>query len=55
MDAETTTFLQKDYELKIRYLADHYSRMWVRCNFFVGLQSCSDGRNPRMVQGSCWS
>jgi hypothetical protein len=28
-------FLQKDYELKIRFLTDHYSRIWTRFNFFV--------------------
>ena len=39
METGTVAFLQKDYELKIRYLSDHYSRMWSRCNFFVGLES----------------
>jgi hypothetical protein len=39
MEPETVAFLQKDYELKIRYLSDHYTRMWSRCNFFVGLES----------------
>ena len=39
MKNETRSFLQKDYELKIRYLADHYTRMWSRCNFFVGLET----------------
>ena len=28
-------FLQKDYELKVRYLSDHYARMWTRFNFFM--------------------
>jgi hypothetical protein len=32
-------FLEKDYDLKIKYLSDHYTRMWARCNFFVGLES----------------
>jgi hypothetical protein len=39
MKPETQAFMLKDYELKIRYLSDHYSRMWSRCNFFVGLES----------------
>ena len=28
-------FLQRDYELKVNFLAEHYSRMWVRFNFFI--------------------
>jgi hypothetical protein len=28
-------FLEKDYELKIRFLSDHYSRTWTRFNFFM--------------------
>jgi len=28
-------FLQKDYEMKVRYLTDHYGRMWTRFNFFM--------------------
>ena len=28
-------FAQKDYELKVRYLSDHYARMWTRFNFFM--------------------
>lgn len=32
-------FLQKDYELKARYLTDHFSRMWVRFNFFLTIES----------------
>lgn len=39
MNPQTLQFLQKDYELKIRYLSDHYTRMWNRCNFFVALHS----------------
>lgn len=39
MDPVALAFLQKDYELKIRYLSDHYSRMWNRCNFFVGMET----------------
>jgi hypothetical protein len=32
-------FLQKDYELKVRYLSDQFSRMWTRFNFFLVLES----------------
>lgn len=32
-------FLLKDYELKIRYLTDHFSRMWTRFNFFLTIES----------------
>lgn len=33
------SFLEKDYELKVRYLSDHFSRMWTRFNFFLVLES----------------
>ncbi len=33
------SFLQRDYELKIKYLSDHFSRMWTRFNFFLVLES----------------
>lgn len=32
-------FFLKDYELKIRYLTDHFSRMWTRFNFFLTVES----------------
>ena len=32
-------FLQKDYELKTKYLTDHLQRMWTRFNFFVTIES----------------
>ena len=32
-------FLQKDYELKVKYLTDHLQRMWTRFNFFVTIES----------------
>jgi hypothetical protein len=35
LKSETLAFLQKDYELKVRFLTDHYSRMWTRFNFFM--------------------
>ena len=28
-------FLEKDYEMKVRSLTDHYGRMWTRFNFFM--------------------
>src|SRR5947209_2871311 len=28
-------FLEKDYELKVAYLTNHFTRMWQRFNFFV--------------------
>jgi hypothetical protein len=37
--------LIKDYELKIRYLTDHFSRMWTRFNYFVGIESALVGGN----------
>jgi hypothetical protein len=32
-------FLERDYERKVRYLSDHFSRMWTRFNFFLVLES----------------
>ena len=32
---ELKEYLIKDYELKIGYLTDHFSRMWTRFNFFL--------------------
>jgi hypothetical protein len=34
-----TAFLAKDYELKVRYLSDHFTRMWNRFNYFLVLES----------------
>src|SRR6266436_1886824 len=39
----TEDFLVKDYELKIRYLSDHFSRMWNRFNYFVAIESALIG------------
>jgi len=36
-------FLIKDYELKIGYLTQHFSRMWTRFNYFVGIESALVG------------
>lgn len=36
---QVSAFLQKDYELKVNYLKDHFSRMWTRFNFFLTLET----------------
>jgi predicted ester cyclase len=36
-------FLVKDYELKARYLSDHFQRMWTRFNFFITIESALVG------------
>lgn len=36
-------FLVKDYELKIKYLTDHFGRMWTRFNYFVGIETALVG------------
>jgi hypothetical protein len=36
-------FLVKDYELKVRYLTDHFGRVWTRFNYFVGIESALVG------------
>lgn len=33
--AEVLSFLQKDYEMKVRFLENHFGRMWTRFNFFM--------------------
>ena len=33
----------KDYELKIKYLTDHLSRMWSRFNYFLSIQTAIAG------------
>ena len=38
-DEEFRAFLVKDYELKIAYLTDHFSRIWLRFNFFVTIEA----------------
>jgi hypothetical protein len=43
MAVEEKDFLLKDYELKIRYLSDHFQRMWTRFNFFVTIESALIG------------
>src|SRR5260370_15756114 len=36
-------FLQKDYELKITYLSNHFARMWNRFNYFVAIETALVG------------
>lgn len=36
---EALQFLLKDYGFKIKYVSDHFSRMWTRFNFFLALES----------------
>ena len=44
VDAITSRdFLTKDYELKVKYLTDHFTRMWTRFNYFVGIESALVG------------
>jgi hypothetical protein len=35
--------LVKDYELKVGYLTQHFSCMWTRFNYFVGIESALVG------------
>jgi hypothetical protein len=37
------TFLLKDYELKINYLTNQFSRMWTRFNFFLTVETALVG------------
>jgi hypothetical protein len=36
---ELKEFLIKDYEFKLRFLTDHFSRMWTRFNFFLAAET----------------
>jgi hypothetical protein len=36
-------FAQKDYELKIQYLTNHFQRMWTRFNYFVVIEAALIG------------
>ena len=38
-DPAVAPFLTKDYELKVRYLSDQFTRMWTRFNYFLVLES----------------
>ena len=48
------SLLVKDYELKIRYLTDHFSRMWTRFNYFVTIESALLGGKVAFGNGK-WS
>ena len=37
------TFLLQDYQLKISYLTNHFTRMWTRFNFFLTINSALFG------------
>jgi hypothetical protein len=41
--AKLDAFLQKDYELKIAYLTNHFGRMWTRFNYFVAIETALIG------------
>jgi len=36
-------FAQKDYELKLAYLTNHFQRMWTRFNYFVVVEAALIG------------
>jgi hypothetical protein len=36
---DLATFLNGDYQLKVRYLTDHLQRTWTRFNFFITIES----------------
>lgn len=36
-------FAQKDYELKVAYLTNHFQRMWTRFNYFVVIEAALIG------------
>ena len=36
-------FLLQDYQLKVRYVSDHFQRMWTRFNFFLTLEGAALG------------
>lgn len=39
LSVDVESFLQSDYETKVRYYSDHMQRVWTRFNFFITLQS----------------
>src|SRR4029077_1938739 len=41
--AKREAFLQKDYELKITFLTNHFARMWTRFNYFVVIETALVG------------
>lgn len=50
-EATPDAMLSQDYELKVRYLTDHFSRMWTRFNFFVTIQSALLGGKVAIGNG----
>src|SRR6266699_7015606 len=42
-ESKLEAFLQKDYELKITYLSNHFARMWNRFNYFVAIETALVG------------
>jgi hypothetical protein len=36
---DSIEFLKKDYELRVSYLTNHFTRMWTRFNFFLSIES----------------
>jgi hypothetical protein len=36
---DVESFLNGDYQLKVRYLTDHLQRTWTRFNFFITIES----------------
>lgn len=49
--AEEKTFLQKDYELKVTYLSNQFTRMWNRFNYFVTIETALIGGNFLIPNG----
>jgi hypothetical protein len=41
--ADQEAFLLKDYEFKITYLSNHFTRMWNRFNYFVAIETALVG------------
>jgi hypothetical protein len=39
LEKEDLEFLKKDYELKVNYVLAQFSRMWMRFNFFLTIES----------------
>ena len=50
-DAEEKAFRQKDYELKVTYLSNQFTRMWNRFNYFVAIETALIGGNFLIPNG----
>ena len=44
-------FVSKDYELKVRYLTDHFSHIWNRFNYLVEIESAMLAGMVLLVSG----